>query len=91
MKHHARKRFSEKLEAFQGIIDKEPQITLHGTHKLSIDIHGTILEYTDERIHVDTPSSIIAIHGRDLSITVLTKQCLEIQGKILSIEVGEEK
>lgn len=90
MKQRALNRFSEKMGIPDEIFEKIPLITIHGTSKLTMEGRGAILEYTDSRISVDTTQSIVRIKGTALSITCLTRCFLEVQGQILTVEVGEE-
>ncbi|MCQ2418324.1 MAG: YabP/YqfC family sporulation protein [Clostridia bacterium] len=90
MKHPSIGTMANRLGVPEGVVGKAPIISIFGTEKAAIEKHGAIFEYTPERIRVDSASGLVTISGKYLTITLFTKNCLEVTGEIRSVEVGAE-
>lgn len=83
-------RFAERMGLPEGVVGREPIICIFGTGKVTVEEHGSIFEYTPERIRVDSARGLVTILGSKLTITLFTKKCLEVTGNIKTVEVGTE-
>ena len=81
-----KEQLSEILSLPKEIILNLPQITLIGHRELSIENYKNIIEFTDERIRVNTASGIIKISGHSLTLKQLTSEQLIVSGGITGLE-----
>lgn len=89
MKHKLIGRMAEKMGAPEGVIGNSPLVSIFGTEKVTVEGHGAIFEYTQDRIRVDSADGLITVKGSNLTITFFSEQFMEITGIIKSVEVGE--
>ncbi len=80
MKDHTKdikESISELLELPKDIMLDLPRITLIGDLQLYIENHKGIVEYSKQRIRINTKSGVIRVTGKDLSIkTVITEEII---------------
>lgn len=59
-----------------------PLIELAGEHRVLIECHGGITQYSDEKICVKVRYGQVCIQGRTLELTCMTRERLVITGNI---------
>ncbi|NBI07016.1 sporulation protein YqfC [Senegalia massiliensis] len=77
---------AEVLELPKEIVLDLPKITLIGNIQLYIENHKGIVEYSKERIRINSKSGIIRIIGKDLVIKNIVSEEVVVSGKIINIE-----
>ena len=65
-----------------------PFVSVMGKNEVSVENYRNILEFTDEKIRINTSSGILAIKGRKLYIKRITSESILISGVILNIGLG---
>ena len=63
-----------------------PRLELIGSRQLYLERHRGILSYSEERIDANTPTGVLRIGGRDLTLLAMTGAELRVGGVILSLE-----
>lgn len=81
-----RESISDLLELPKDIMLDLPRITLIGNLQLYIENHKGIIEYTSQRIRVNTKSGTIRITGKNLTIKIIIAEEIVICGNIENIE-----
>ncbi|MDR2939978.1 MAG: sporulation protein YqfC [Clostridiales bacterium] len=80
-----KKLFSSMFELPKEIILNLPLITLVGSEEMSVENYKNIIEYTEEKIRVNTSCGVIKIEGSKLSIKQITQEKLYVIGKITGV------
>ena len=62
-----------------------PLLSLIGGGELSVENHKGIVEYTDERLRVNTSAGVLKVDGRRLAIKQLTAERILVRGAIESV------
>ncbi|WP_130806628.1 sporulation protein YqfC [Senegalia massiliensis] len=78
---------AEVLELPKEIVLDLPKITLIGNIQLYIENHKGIVEYSKERIRINSKSGIIRIIGNDLVIKNIVSEEVVVSGKIINVEL----
>ncbi len=68
------------------ILKNEPILHMVGINRVDIENHRGIIEYTDEKLRVDTKIGLVIIKGRNLLISEIDKYTISVFGKIKNIE-----
>jgi sporulation protein YqfC len=63
-----------------------PLISMYGSEELDIENYKGVVEYTDEKIRINTTAGIIKIEGRKLLLKQVTSENISITGTIVSME-----
>ena len=80
---------SELLELPKDIMLDLPRITLIGNLQLYIENHKGIIEYSKQRIRINTKNGVMRIIGKNLTIkTIITEEVIVV-GLIEQIEFTE--
>jgi len=77
---------AEVLELPKEIVLDLPKITLIGNIQLYIENHKGIVEYSKERIRINSKSGIIRIIGKNLVIKNIVSEEVVVSGEIINIE-----
>lgn len=80
---------SELLELPKDIMLDLPRITLVGNLQLYIENHKGIIEYSTQKIRINTKSGVIRITGKDLAIKTIITEEIIISGNIDQMEFIE--
>lgn len=80
---------SELLELPKDIMLDLPRITLVGNLQLYIENHKGIIEYSTQRIRINTKSGVIRITGKNLAIKTIITEEIIISGNIDQMEFIE--
>ncbi|KNF09349.1 sporulation protein YqfC [Gottschalkia purinilytica] len=80
---------SEMLELPKDIMLDLPKVTMVGNLQVYIENHKGIIEYSKQRIRINTNNGVLRILGNDMFIrTILTEEIIII-GEIYTIEFTE--
>lgn len=78
-------RLTDVLEIPKETVLNIPIISLTGNRDLMVENFSNILEYSEERIRLNTKSGILAIEGKKLEARSMTNEVIKIRGYIESI------
>lgn len=84
-----KKRISDALDLPQDIILNLPRVTVSGDIAVFIENHKGIVEYTKDKVRINTTIGSIAVNGENLLIKSLIADEITVEGKIKSIEFEE--
>jgi len=77
---------TEALELPKEIALNMPKLTMLGSEDLVIENHKGIIEYSDEKVRINTASGTIKISGINLTIKEITAEDIMVKGNISSLE-----
>lgn len=77
---------SDILELPKDIVLDLPKITLVGNLQLYIENHKGIIEYSKQRIRINTNIGILRIIGKDLTIRTIVTEEVIVVGEIEIVE-----
>ena len=80
---------SELLELPKDIVLDLPRITLVGNLQLYVENHKGLIEYSNQRIRINTKSGIMRIIGKNLTIKTVIAEEIIIVGVIEHIEFAD--
>lgn len=63
-----------------------PCIEISGNREILIEGSKGVLEYTPERVRVNTSGMILTVGGRELNLRCISQSALIIEGFILSLQ-----
>ncbi|HZK38087.1 MAG TPA: sporulation protein YqfC [Clostridia bacterium] len=81
-----KKGLAEILELPKDIILDLPKIIMIGNLQIYIENHKGILEYTDNRIRINTKNGILRIIGKNLMLKNIVAEEIFIVGEINQVE-----
>ncbi|MCI8991414.1 MAG: sporulation protein [Eubacterium sp.] len=79
----------DRLELPKDVLLQDSLIQITGSHEMTIGNLKGILNFTSEKIVLQTKQCQLLIEGRRLMIDFFTNDEMKITGKILKIEFGE--
>jgi len=82
-----KRRINQILEMPREIDNKEPKITIVSFDQILIENYKGILEYEEFFIKLETEIGTINVNGYKLALEQITKDDIEINGVIKSIEL----
>ncbi len=85
-KEPLKKRIIDALALPREIVSNLPLITIVGKEELSIENYKSVIEYTNERIRINTPCGVIKIEGAKLILKQITNENILVLGTIRNIE-----
>lgn len=85
-----KRKINQILEMPREIDNKEPKITIVSFDQILIENYKGILEYEEFFIKLETEIGTININGYKLALEQITKDDIEINGVIKSIELEKE-
>jgi len=77
---------SELFELPKEITLNLPKITMIGNNQMLVENHKGIIEYTPERIRVNSTIGVIRMEGKKLNLRNIAAEDIMISGEIASIE-----
>lgn len=88
------KRSSEQLKSFisnmldlpQDVVLDLPRLVAMGKTQLYIENHRGIIEYTPDRIRINSTAGVIRLTGRSMSIKTIETEEILVSGQISTIE-----
>lgn len=88
-KQEIKKSLAEVLELPKDIMLDIPKITMVGNLQIYIENHKGIIEYTNQRIRVNTKSGVLRIIGKNLLLKNIVVEEIVIVGEIQQVEFTE--
>ena len=86
-KHEKVKReITEALALPKEIMLNLPLISLYGNEELNLENYKGVVEYTSERIRINTSKGVLKIEGRNLLLKQVTSENISVTGGIVKIE-----
>ncbi len=76
---------TSRLEIDPEIFPGDVKTVITGDNEVRITNHKGLIEYSREKIRVNTPRGTIAITGRELEINIMTNEELVVSGVIEEI------
>ena len=64
-------------------------VELWGSGRLLIEHHGGVLAYCPEEILISVSYGQLKVSGEDLTLSLMTRQRMIIQGKIQGLQIGD--
>jgi sporulation protein YqfC len=77
---------SEMFELPKEIVLNLPKISMVGNNQMYVEIHKGIIEYTPQRIRVNSTIGVIRILGEEMTVKNIGAEEIIVTGEILSIE-----
>jgi len=62
-----------------------PLLTMVGSGELSVENHKGIIEYTAEKLRINTAAGVLMVEGQSLAIKQLTAERILIRGAMQSL------
>lgn len=81
-----KKRISDALDLPGDIVLNLPRITITGSVAVFIENHRGIVEYTSDRVRLNTGERALIVKGEGLLIKSLVADEVTIEGRLKSIE-----
>ncbi len=85
-KKNLKKELSAAFEMPEEIVSDLPLISLRGFEEAVIENYKGIIEYSTERIRINTSSGVLRLTGENMFIKCLDADNIIITGKIMSAE-----
>ena len=79
-------KISKALELPREIVLDLPLISLVGNDELLIENYKGVIEYTTEKMRINTNAGVLRIEGKSLMLKHITSENVLINGKILKFE-----
>jgi len=86
MGKNIKKIFTKFLEVPKEVVVDLPVITMMGNEELNIENYKGVIEYSEERIRINTTKGVIKIEGRAMLLKQITDEDIQIIGTIIKIE-----
>ena len=84
-KEHLKDFFAEVIDIPKEVVCDLPVIMLTGNKEINVENFNNLLEYTQQRIRLNTKCGILVIEGTLLQAKNMTAERICIQGNILHI------
>jgi len=81
-----KEKISELFELPKDIVLDLPKVSMIGKNQMYIENHRGIIEYTMQRIRINSSLGVIRISGREMKIRNIGKEEIIIIGEITVIE-----
>jgi len=81
-------KISDQLEIGADVMLSEPKMSIVSDREIWIENYSGIIEYSKERVRINTKKFIICLYGSNFFINHITKEDIIVCGKILKIELG---
>ena len=84
-------RTADRLDLPGEVVAGQPHLELTGFHKLSVEHHRGVLEYTDEAVTVALRDGHVRITGQGLSISLMNHEYVVVDGALrnVALEPGD--
>ncbi len=80
-----KEKLAEKSGLPKEIVLNYPKLTLIGEGELEVENYKGIIEYSQNRIRLNTFLYVLKIEGEGLELKYVTDECISIRGKITAI------
>lgn len=81
-----REKVAKLLELPKDVISDRPKITTVGGKEVFVENYSSIIEFTGERVRINTKYGIITITGKNMKIREITSEDIIIFGSIDNID-----
>lgn len=81
-----REKVAKLLELPEDVISDRPKITTVGGKEVFVENYSSIIEFTGERVRINTKYGIITITGKNMKIREITSEDIIIFGSIDNID-----
>lgn len=78
--------FTKIMEIPKEVIIDLPLISMTGNEDLTIENYKGVIEYSEERIRINTSKGVIKIEGKNLLLNEITDDDIAVTGTILKLE-----
>ncbi len=78
------------LDIPQDVLSDVPKLTIVGNLQIWIENHTGLVEYTSEKVRVNSAIGQISITGRDFVLVELLPSEIKVEGRLQQINFGEE-
>lgn len=78
--------FTEKLNLTEDVLKKAPIVMGYGNRRFCIENYNNIIEYTKERVRIQTKTGRIHILGKNLMIAYYRDDGMCVIGEITAVE-----
>ena len=79
-------KLSETFDLPKEITLNIPKISIIGDMQMLVENHKGIIEYTPQRVRVNSTSGVVRIQGEKLDLKNISPEDIMITGKIKSVE-----
>lgn len=79
------------LEWVSDVSGRAARTTAIGCRRVLIENHTGILEFTDERVHLSTPSGDMRVFGKELTLMEVRPNALMVHGSIHRVDLPAEE
>lgn len=79
-------RLSKRLSLPADVFTSACILTITGRYSILVENYKSIVEYTENKVRVQTKQGVVAVTGSELRIAYFTDEEMQIEGKITSIE-----
>lgn len=76
----------ENFELPKEIMLNLPLLTIIGTEEARLENYKNIIEFTEEKIRINTNCGILKLEGKNLTISEITSNDICISGRLLKYE-----
>lgn len=81
-----KKKISTITELPKEIILNLPLVSMIGNEEITIENYKGIIEYTEEKVRISTPSGILKVEGKNLCLKQITSESISITGRIVKFQ-----
>ncbi len=78
--------FTKIMEIPKEIVVDLPLISMTGNEELTIENYKGVIEYSEERVRINTAKGVIKIEGKNLLLNEITDDDIGVTGTILKLE-----
>ena len=82
---------AQKLDLPSDLVAMTPRAELLGTQEWSLEPHKGLMEYTPEKITIDSSLGRYHLTGRGMTIKQMNSQRITITGQIATVLLPEDK
>ena len=86
MARNIKKRLIDILELPKEVVLNLPLISITGREEMSIENYKGIIEYTEEKIRINTSAGVLKIEGKAMVLQQITSENIVIKGNIMKFE-----
>lgn len=81
-----KRNMTEALELPKEVVLNLPLVSLIGREELCIENYKGVIEYSDDKIRINTASGVLKIEGKNLFLRHITSESVTITGGIVKLE-----
>lgn len=89
LKEEVKRKISDALDLPKDVVLNIPKVTITGRIAVFIENHKGIIQYSSQKVKVNTPIGIVIIKGNGLSIKSILADEITIEGNISALDFDE--